>query len=128
MSEMHARIGGLDSRIGGLQTGQKLTLDQVQTGFDRVHHRIDNLHTTGQAHLDRLQDRIARLEAMPATSPAPPKAGLLSRLAAWMRLVTSMREWALWLSAALFAFASLSQSAAVKAVLVGVAGWLGAGN
>lgn len=55
-------ISSIETRLGGLQKGQDLTIEQVRLGFDRVHQRIDSLHLHGNKELDKLHHRVTKIE------------------------------------------------------------------
>lgn len=118
-------VAEIKADVGGVKTGQKLTLDQMQSGFDRVHYRIDQLHKHGQAHIDRLQDRVTRLEAR--RGGGEPLSGL-ARLTSLLRMIAPLRELLAMLGMALLGIAALTQRAETKDILVGLAGWFGAGG
>lgn len=68
-------ISSIETRLGGLQTGQDLTIEQLRFGFDRVHQRIDNLHLHGNKELDKLHHRVTKIEMR-----SPPATGLMGFL------------------------------------------------
>ena len=51
VTNIQTTMGGVHSRLGGLERGQDLAIEQARRGFDRMHNRVDNL-----------RDRVRTLE------------------------------------------------------------------
>jgi len=79
-------VSQIKIQLGGLQTGQDLTIEHVSRGFDRVHARIDNLHLHGNREIRELRDRVSTLEA----APKPGRKTWLERLGISLKELISL--------------------------------------
>lgn len=84
------KFGAIERCLGGLQTGQQLTIEQVRLGFDRVHQRIDNLHLHGSRELDRLRDRVTTIEAGQQSSTWRDRFGISAKELVGLIVVVAM--------------------------------------
>jgi len=85
-AQLVGMFASIENRLGGLQVGQNLSIDQhrktdqrLAEGLSRVHERIDALQASGRRELTDIQGRVTTLE-----SRAPSKPQLL----AWLGLST----------------------------------------
>lgn len=60
VTNIQTTMGGVHSRLGGLEKGQDLAIEQARLGFGRMHKRVDNL-----------RDRVRTLEAAPKPTRRP---------------------------------------------------------
>jgi hypothetical protein len=63
--QMFGIMSDILHKVGGLQTGQEMTREEVRSGLIRVHERIDNLHLHGHQQIHHLHGRVTVLEAAP---------------------------------------------------------------
>lgn len=54
----------IESRLGGLETGQDMTLDEMRSGFDRIERKADHAH----ARTTELKGRMDSLERFVSTT------------------------------------------------------------
>jgi hypothetical protein len=84
----------IESRIGGLETGQRITMDMIENGFERI-NRTDAEVTGLKVRMSQMERSGRQLEAQ-ADTPSR-LAALSSSVKELMPLIAA----ALWLAAAL---------------------------
>ncbi|MGE0022131.1 MAG: hypothetical protein AB7S70_00680 [Hyphomicrobium sp.] len=108
----------IESRIGGLETGQRMTNDLIEASFNR-HNETDGLVT-------RIDERLGRVEAATAPrSPAPTITPTGPQLQAAPPL-PAMPTPSAWVSAKEIILALTTFGLSLKDLLVALAGLVGA--